>query len=236
MSSSAQPDDSVTITWPELVRFVRQLGHDIRNTLNAAELQSAYLAELANTDELKNEVQRLRAMISETGVSLQRLSAAFAQINPTKISYSAGDFMDDLKKKVASQFPDDANKIKWEVDVAAAQLEIDPQLMQQALLELFTNAFQHERNVKSLTVRASVNGGRFVFELREPKTKFDEATENWARSPLRKVGQGHYGLGLNQSRRIIEGHSGELSAAFDRSNSTLATRVTLPLSGKTRST
>ena len=31
---------------PDIVKFIRQLGHDLRNHLNAAELQAAYLAEI----------------------------------------------------------------------------------------------------------------------------------------------------------------------------------------------
>ena len=57
--------DSLSVPWNDIVRFVRQLGHDIRNNLNAAELQSAYIAELTDDAELKNEIKRLREMVSE---------------------------------------------------------------------------------------------------------------------------------------------------------------------------
>ena len=49
-----------------------------------AELQSAYLAEIAEDPELKEEVKRLRAMISDVGASLQRVTSALssATIDP----------------------------------------------------------------------------------------------------------------------------------------------------------
>ena len=50
-----------------MVGFVRQLSHDLRNHLNAVELQTAFLNELAETPELKEELQRLREMLSEMG-------------------------------------------------------------------------------------------------------------------------------------------------------------------------
>ena len=37
---------------PDVVKFLRQLGHDLRNHLNAAELQSAYVAELAVAENM----------------------------------------------------------------------------------------------------------------------------------------------------------------------------------------
>ena len=48
------------VPWNDVVHFVRQLSHDLRNHLNAIELQSTFLAELAEDAELKTEVGRLR--------------------------------------------------------------------------------------------------------------------------------------------------------------------------------
>ena len=221
--------DSPPVPWPEIVKFVRQLSHDIRNNLNAVELQSAYLAELAENPEMKEEVQRLRQMVSEVGTSLQRLTAGLSQVNATPISYKARDFVEDLKQKVANEQPENANKINWDVNLAAGTLQVDPQFAQQALLELFTNAFQHERNVNSITAKAYTDGSRFFFELQEPKSNFQLRTENWGREPLRNVGQGHYGLGLNRVRSIVEAHGGEFGAEFDKKSATLKTTVVLPL-------
>ena len=120
----------------------------------------------------------------------------------------------------------------WDVQLKDEQVQIDPLMAQQALLELFANAFQHERNVKMITVKAYIappkptaspartsgaaGNGRFVFELHEPKARFELSTENWGREPLRHLGQGHYGLGLNRTRMIIETHGGDFTAQYDR--------------------
>ena len=222
--------DSLNVPWDDIVRFVRQLGHDIRNNLNAAELQSAYIAELTDDAELKNEIKRLREMVAEIGVSLQRLTVGLGQITPNFMSYRAADFMEDLRQKVAKDFSGDAAKVNWEVKLGDAHLNIDPQLLEQALTELFTNAFQHERNTPGLTAKAHIDKNRFTFVLHEPKARFDLSTENWGREPLRNVSQGHYGLGLNRVRVIIEAHGGQLQAQYDRAASALVTTITLPLS------
>jgi K+-sensing histidine kinase KdpD len=229
-TSSQQPgNDAPGVPWPDMVKFVRQLSHDIRNNLNAVELQSAYLAELATEGEMKTEVQRLREMISQIGISLQRLTAGLSQANPNLISYPAADFIEDLKPKLAKEFPDNAAKVTWDVQLKDATLQIDPQLVQQAFLELFGNAFQHERNIKSITAKAYINNNRFDFELREPKARFELSTENWGREPLRNVSQGHYGIGLNRARSIAEAHGGDFRAEYDRKTSTLITTLTLPV-------
>ena len=77
--------------------------------------------------------------------------------------------------------------------------------------------------------KAYIDKDRFAFVLHEPKTRFDLSTANWGREPLRTVGQGHYGLGLNRVRVIIETHRGEFRAQYDPAASALVTTVTLPL-------
>src|SRR5438874_6828454 len=118
MSSSKQPPDkSPSVAWPDVVKFVRQLSHDIRNNLNAVELQSAYLAELAEEGEMKSEIQRLRQMVSEVGTNLQRVTAGLSQTSPNLMAYPAADFVEDLKQKLAKEFPENAAKVTWDVQL-----------------------------------------------------------------------------------------------------------------------
>src|SRR5467141_1527236 len=228
--SKGEPStDPPGVSWPDIIKFVRQLSHDIRNNLNAVELQSAYLAELAEEGEIKGEIQRLREMTSQIGTSLQRLTAGLSQANPNLIPYPAADFVEDLKEKLTKEFPDNAGKVIWDVQLKDATLQIDPQLAQQAFLEIFGNAFQHERNLKAITARACIANNRFVFELQEPKARFELSTENWGREPLRNVSQGHYGLGLNRARSVAEAHGGDFRAEYDRKTSMLITTLRLPI-------
>src|SRR6266404_5491169 len=229
MNAEKPTGESPTVPWLDVVQFIRQLGHDIRNNLNAVELQSAYLAELAQETELKGEVKRLREMVSVIGTSLQKLTAALAQTSPTVIPYPAADLVGDAKQKLARDFPNESAKVNWDVKLQEEKLQVDPLMTQQALLELFANAFHHERNLKGITTKAFIDQGHFIFELQEPKAKFDLSTNNWGREPLRHVGQGHYGLGLNRVRMIIEAHGGKFSADYERPSSTLVTKITLPI-------
>ena len=230
MSAEKSPNDSPNVPWPDVVKFIRQLGHDIRNNLNAVELQSAYLAELAPDGELKDEVKRLREMVSAIGAALQKLSGALGQTAPSPIAYPAADFVEDVKQKVAQEFPDKSAKVKWDVQLNDEKLQVDPIIAQQAFVELFENAFRHERNFTGITAKAHSEAGNFVFELHEPKAKFEHSTKDWGREPLRYIGQGHYGLGLNRVRVVIEAHGGKFGADYDASASTLTTRITLPIS------
>ena len=227
MSAPAEPNATlgpdIRVPMPVVVKFLQQLAHDLRNQLNAAELQSAFVAEL--TDEIKS----LRTMISEIGASLERLTSSLGAIKLTLMPYGAADFVEDLRQKLSADYPKECSKIEWSLQMGDATLQIDPQSLQPALIELFANAFRHDRTEAIISVEARIEKDHFVFTIREPKRNFERSTDKWGLEPLRSVAYGHYGLGLHRSRAIIEAHRGQLNARYDLPAATLITTVALPL-------
>ena len=224
--------DSQSVPWSDAVRFIAQLSHDLRNDLNAIELQSAYIEELGKSEEVRNEIKRLREMISRLASTLQRLSRAVGEVRPNVIPYPASDFMQDLRGKIDHDFPEESKEISWEIQLGDAMLNVDPQFFEEAFSEIFANAFRHDRGQGPLVARAKIDDNKFLFTLCEPKARFNLRTQNWGREPLRKMSQRHYGLGLNRVRVIVEAHGGELNAQYDPKVSALTTTVRLPLSGE----
>ncbi|PYJ61593.1 MAG: hypothetical protein DME74_07980 [Verrucomicrobia bacterium] len=225
-------EDSQSVPWSDAIRFIRQLSHDLRNDLNAIELQSTYLGELEKNEEFKNETKRLREMVSGLASTLQRLSRAVGEVKPNLIPYQATDFMHDLRGKIDRDFPKESREISWDIQLGDAMLNVDPQFFEEAFTELFANAFRHDRGKGPLVARAKIDDKGFLFILREPKARFDLPTQNWGREPLRKISLRHYGLGLNRVRAIVEAHGGELNAQYDPKVSALTTTLRLPLSGE----
>jgi K+-sensing histidine kinase KdpD len=216
------------VPWENFVKFVRQFSHDLRNQLNAAELQSALIAELTNDAELKSEIRRLRELVSQLGVTLQSLSASVAEPRPTALPYPAKDFIADMQKKLAHEFPEKGQAVKWEVLPADGMLNIDPELTEWAAAELFRNAFRHDPAAEEMQAHASVEGDWFTFSIREAKKEEIDPAQ-WTQ-PLQEVSHGHYGLGLRRARRIIAAQGGELTAKFDPASRTLTSTITLPCS------
>jgi K+-sensing histidine kinase KdpD len=216
------------VSWENFVKFVRQFSHDLRNQLNAAELQSALIGELTNDAELKSEVRRLRELVSQLAVTLQSLSASVAEPRPTPLPYAAKDFIADMQKKIAHEFLEKEQAVKWEVLPANATLNIDPELTEWAAAELFRNAFRHDLAADKVQAYASVEGDWFTFSIREMKKEEIDPAQ-WTQ-PLQNVSHGHYGLGLRRARKIIAAQGGELTAKFDPVSRTLTSAITLPCS------
>src|SRR5437773_9858805 len=105
-----------SVPWSDAIRFIAQLSHDLRNDLNAIDLQSAYIEEVGKSEEVKNEIKRLREMISRLASTLQRLSRAVGEVKPNLSPYPASDFMQDLRGKMDHDFPEESKEISWEID------------------------------------------------------------------------------------------------------------------------
>ena len=230
--SSEAAMDSLTVPWSDTVRFIRQLSHDLRNDLNAIELQSAYIGELTQDQELTSEIKRLREVVTGMNSTLQLLSRAVGEIAPNVVTYPAGEFLADMRIQIERNFSKENHEITWDMQLQDATLNIDPQLFQEVFVELFANAFQHDRGKGALVARARITDGRFLFTLHEPKAVFSSDTQNWGREPLRNIRQRHYGLGLNRVRAIIEAHGGELQVQYDPKAATLVSTVALPVSSR----
>ena len=140
------------------------------------------------------------------------------------------DFVEDLRAKIQAESPKEASSVQWQSEVAEGAVNVDPQQLQEAMLEVFRNAFEHRKPDASLRFIARTEGDNLVLSLYEPKAEFTLPTENWGREPLRHVNREHYGLGLNRARIIVEGQEGTLRARYDSTDSQLVTTIALPVS------
>jgi len=217
-----------SIAWPTISKFVSQLNHDLRNHLNAIELQAALLEEIAPNDELRGEVRRLRRMSGDLGAHLQMLSRSMKEPRPQTMDYPVRELVDDLRTKVGEKQPELAPGIEWRNSLGEERLEIDPQLVEEALLELFANAAAHGRTGDPIIFEAQAASNVVIFTLREPKKDFAGEPEKWGVQPFERISHGHYGLGLHRVRAILEAHHGTLAAQFDPATSILVTTVCLP--------
>jgi light-regulated signal transduction histidine kinase (bacteriophytochrome) len=216
------------IPWEDVVRFIGQLNHDVRNHLNAIELQSAFLGEIVEQPDAKKEVSRLREMTAEMGAHLQRLSNSIAKIQPSTMPYRASDLVEDLRARLASTQPEQSAAMEWKISLGHEALDIDPQLLTEAFTELVANAFAHGRGEGAVVFVARAAGPAVEFILVEPKSAGEAGTEDWGTRPLGKVRHGHYALGLYRARNIFEAHHGSYQARFDPDTRILTTSVTLP--------
>ena len=227
-------DNAPGVPLPRLVNFVKQVTHDVRNGLNAIDLQSAYIAEIAGGGEVAVELGKLRKMVSHVTDDMQELSGRFAEFRPIFVEYPVQELLQGLKELVEEEFDTQAKRIVWEVKAGDYELEMDYTLLSSALLELTRNAINFREGDQAIHFTAWIDQGNVIFEVRQAHTKPLTPTDDWGRAPLMSSRRGGYGLGLFYVRRILDTLGGTLDPLYDANSGELRVRLILPLKGSGR--
>jgi K+-sensing histidine kinase KdpD len=170
-------------------------------------------------------------MTAEMCAHLQKLSTTLAKVEPRTMRYPAADLFEDVRTRLTHEQPEQSAAIDWNISLGQEVLEIDPELLSEAFVELFANAGRHGRGEGRLVVEVRREGSAIEFSLREPKARFSSATEEWGARPLQHLHSGHYGLGLFRARSIFEAHHAHYRVQFDPDASILRTTVSFPAEG-----
>ena len=226
---AADLERSVVVPWERFENFVGQFTHDVRNGLNAIELQLTFLGEISTDPEAVEEVKRLRNSLSEVTRHLQAVKTLTGPTHPNVLEYPACELFEDLRERLVKRHPGVDEKIVWDIDLPpGATLLVDPDASIVAVLELFANLVRFVGTPIRCT--AAVADGFLTFTLQErPSTPLSAPTEQWGREPLLSTRRGAYGLGLFRATRLLESQGGTLRAAYSAPDNLLTTTVTLPL-------
>src|ERR1700743_2983004 len=104
MMDVAAPVEAVPL--PRIAGFVRQLTHDVRNTLNSLDLQAAFLLEVVSDPEALEELRRLRGLLQVSARQLQAVSGNFWSSSPNLIEYSAPILVEDFQARLLKNQPE----------------------------------------------------------------------------------------------------------------------------------
>jgi signal transduction histidine kinase len=227
--TSPNIENTASVPLPRVVNLVRLITHDVRNGLNAIDLQAAFAGEIAGDGEMAEEIGKLRAMVCHVTKNMQELSARFGELRPVLMRYPAQEFLQGLKEAVEEEFDRQAKRIVWEVKVGEEEIEMDYTLLLTALMELTRNAINFREGDHAIHFTVWEEGGSIVFEVRQPHATAVTDGDRWGREPLVSSRRGGYGLGLFYVRRILDTLGGGLNPGYDAESGELRVRLTLPL-------
>ncbi len=199
----------------------------MRNPLNFINLTIDHVkARLANSDTFEREIQLLDTVKREIQ-RLNNLVNSFLEYARPLIlkrqKINLVPFLDELVDLIKAKAALAGIHLETEYD-SKILIEVDPDLLKTALINIINNSFQAMPEGGFLGIRAaktgysenqitenSVQGGYVLIEIEDsgsgiPEDKIDKVFE-----PFFTTKENGLGLGLPTARRIIEEHGGSLS-------------------------
>jgi signal transduction histidine kinase len=186
-----------------------QVGHDLRNQLQTAQLSFRALktgkADVGGSagDALGRSLDRLRDLI-DTRLSGVRLAAT------TRVSLAA--FVHEVA--VAAHPDAEHREIRLTIEPGdpALAVDVDPQLLASALMNLLQNAFKYTRARGRVTLRARSENGRAFVEVEDEcgGMATSDGDPLRGRRERRGTDRAAPGFGLSSSRRAVQANGGEV--------------------------
>lgn len=225
------------VPFTRMAEFLRLLAHDVRNDLNAVDLLTAYIRDMAEEPGVRGELDQLRTAIRYGSERMQRLARAFQTPDPEKFPIPVGVLVEDVRARVERMHPEVFSRVEWEGIPGERVLSVDVGLMGEAFCELIENAASFAADGAAVVFRVDFpgpGGVHFVLEQRLAETlvHMSGECELWGRKPFVSARRGHYGLGLFRVRRVLEAHGTGVRFVPDRQRGVLETRVEFDRGGE----
>lgn len=216
------------IPFDRVTHLVRQLSHDVRNGLNAVDLQATLLSEILEEGEARLEAMRLRDTIGRVTRTLEKITSDFQGFSLDPIACEAGAFLEDARLRLEKTYGERMREVTWGVDVGEAWIKIDLEAILEVMDQVLQNAFEFAEGDGRIEFLADATADAVRFRLVEGKLAEPENLSQWGREPCMNVRSGRYGLGLFRAHRIAEEHGGELCQSFDADRCCLVTTLSIP--------
>ena len=212
--------DEERLAWQRLVRV---LSHEINNSLTPIASISESLKRICADDfasvETQTDLKDGLTVISERAFSLNSFINSYHQLStlptPTKTVAQLSGFI----TSITALYPNVSWQIKGDVEL---KIFIDPQQIQQALVNLITNSLEANNSIDAvsksdadkdkhkvcLSIHWAITAGKLVIELLDNGCGIANIDNLFV--PFYSTKKQGSGIGLVLSRQIIMNHDGDL--------------------------
>jgi signal transduction histidine kinase len=212
------------LSWSAMASFVRQFSHDVRNHLNALELETSLLGESIHDKEGMESVTRIRQQLRDVALSLKKLSTKIADPVAVPSPIDAAELFLIFKEQAAGM--EGLPEIDWSHTLKKERINVDAATLAAVAKELLSNAQTFGSG--NLKISGRIETKNVIYEFRESKDKPVEP-EQWGMMPFISARRGGYGLGLWEARRIVAANGGCIRHIYQPETKELCSALSFPI-------
>ena len=210
-------------TWSDLRHYADTIAHEMRTPLNRMRLDCEIALEKANTvDEFRGvmgasvtECERLTNLLQGL-LFLARVESKQASIANTRIALGA--HLAAIHEFFETEAADKGHKLTFVAEPGLA-IDGDPQLMQQAVCNLISNAIAHTPSGGQISLMAERRGHDVVITVKDTGEGIASEDQSHIFDRFYRAGCGatvknggdRLGLGLSITKGIVELHGGRIA-------------------------
>jgi len=205
------------------------LAHEIRNPLASIAGAAGILQRKLRLDEKDAECLGIIAKESERANHLLTHFLDFARPRAPKYqSTDIGALLDSVMALVVHAIGKKAISLEKSLSPAIIDVECDPELLKQVILNLIINAIQATQNDGIISITAATRDGRLAIEVKDEGCGIAESDRDRIFDPFFTTKEGGTGLGLSVAHQIVEQHGG-IPTAEANSSKGMTFSVSLPI-------
>ena len=201
-----------------LTRFFQDASHEFRTPLAVIKM-STYLVDHATTsgqrqenlDQINGQADRITALVDGLLLMVRLDSEIELERRPTNVN----DLLRSIWEELHEAFPDKCLALTFDLHEALPLLQVDSDLLRQALYALLHNAGRFVADNGSITLTTSLHDDHLHLVIEDDGIGIDAEAMPHIFDRFYRADEAHstagFGLGLPIARQIIMLHGGEIA-------------------------
>jgi PAS domain S-box-containing protein len=205
-----------------LGRVAAGIAHEIRNPLSGINI---YLNALEKLYE-RGEMGKMKDILSKISSASARIEAVIKRVmdfsrpsEPKRVALDIRKPVEDALGLGSVMLRKSGIEVETDLMEGLPPCYADPQLIEQVLLNLFTNAAEAMKDMdkgKKIGIRTSLQDDTIVIAVSDAGPGVPPASRHRIFEPFFTTKSGSTGIGLSLSHRIVQDHGGTLSVSVSR--------------------
>ena len=209
--------------WRNLIRV---LTHEIMNTLTPVTSLAQTTTTMLDNPDATDDIREAVTTIARRSEGLMRFVARYRELLKVPQPDINVVSVAEALQSIGTLLSDELQALNFTIDVVPQSLEVqaDPQLLDQVLLNLVRNAIDamNQGGSPQLTLSGRLDYGRVIIKVTDNGPGIADESIEQIFVPFFTTKRDGSGIGLSLSRQIMTAHGGDIAVTSDTGGTTVS--------------